>query len=188
MSTNTRQKYLIDSDFVETYKDIKKWDIVQYDNKTYRVLWIIMELGEAIIVLQKIKKDGKPYSNLAPFGVKYNKLKNIEAVSLMFPKFEWTYSKEQDTYFGFKQVDRITKKLGDKSRVSYYSIYIFISSFFVNNGSRYAMCWQKIDITRYRCRNSHEAEFNKSLVFDASLDKLLEKLNDATDMDKFVTK
>jgi hypothetical protein len=185
---STKVKHFLSSDFVDTYKNIKKGEIVEYENKTYRVIWIVMELGEAIIFLQKIKKDGKPYSNLAPFGVKYNKLKNIEAVSLIFPKFEWTYSKEQDTYFGVKQVDRIDKKLGDKSRVSYYSIYIIISSFFEKNGSRYAMCWQKIDITPYRCRNSHEAEFNKSLVFDASLDKLLEKLNDATDMNKFVTK
>ena len=185
---STKVKHFLSSDFVDTYKNIKKGEVVEYENKRYRVIWIVMELGEAIIFLQKIKKDGKPYNNLSPFGVKYNKLKNIEAVSLMFPQFDWTYNKDNDGYFATKQVNRIDKKLADKSRVSYYTIYIFISSLSETNGTRYAMCWQKIEITRYRCRNSHEAEFNKSFVYDASLDKLLEKLKAATDMDKFVTK
>ena len=61
---STKVKHLLSSDFVDTYKNIKKGEIVEYENKTYRVIWIVMELGEAIIFLQKIKKDGKPYSCL----------------------------------------------------------------------------------------------------------------------------
>jgi len=114
-------------------------------------------------------------------------MNTISLLQETFPDYEWSEN-ETGGYFGSITVQSTFKRVnGD--RMTFRHIYIFISGVFDNGGFRYAISWQNTNVIPKGRRNSREVEWNKVFVSDTDKDirKLIKKLYNSIDTDKFVS-